>query len=163
VAANARSNNKKARNRERIRLEQAADDPEAEVDLSDINRLFAERNRGPHMYELDFEPIEDEPPLVKVNGESPHWAWRHKYTDKVINRYPTGTYRGWDTGKLGNYLRSITEKNNRVAFYRAQHIVKLNERLKKKGVPAKVIVNRLDDIKKWVRYFFFRNHLLKVH
>ena len=112
------------------------------------------------MYELDFEPIEDEPPLVRVNGESPKWAWKHKYTGKIIICYPTSTYRGWDTGKLGGYLRSLTEKNHRGAFCRAQQIVKLNERTKKKGLPAKVIINRFDDIKKWVRYIivFFPDH-----
>ena len=48
--ANARSNNQKQLERERLERAQEADEGEgADADLTDINNLFAEKHQGPHV------------------------------------------------------------------------------------------------------------------
>jgi hypothetical protein len=158
VQANARNNDRKDRNRKTIiDLEQEDDDPDA--DLTDINLLFAEKSKGPHMYELDFEPMEEEPLLTRAKTETIHWKWKHKFTGKVIKRYPTHSLRGWDLGKLGNYLATIKETEDKIAYQRAVQIIKLNRKDSKKGLVANVVVNRIEIVRQWVSFIVLLNLL----
>ena len=131
-----RSNQKAEEERLRLLKEQAVEvpDDEEEADLKDIDALFGEKNRGPHMLELDFEPATEGPTVYESNRTdnelTTHWQWKHKLTGRIVKRYPrpNGT-KGWDTGCLATYLRAIRSDKHKIAYQRARHILKLNSKI----------------------------------
>ena len=124
VAANARCNAKMQREREeKERAEEIIDVEDADVE--DIDKLYAEKGTGPHMFELEFEPVVTEP-VEKESSRGGHtiriWPWRHKLTKKEVNWYASVSGLTWDTGKLSKYLSSLTEKQHPIAYQRARRI-----------------------------------------
>jgi hypothetical protein len=155
---NARSNQRKAQERQKMEIAQQGSVVDVEnVDVSDINKLFEEKGRGPHMLEHDFEPVE-----LLENFKSPRtgelctkWTWKHKATGGLVHRYMRFNKKGFDSGVLSMYLRSIKENKNKVAFERAQHILLLNGQKVAKAddtIPQRV-VDRESLLKQWVSSF----------
>jgi hypothetical protein len=164
--ANTRSNSRKQREKEAAAALEIDDDDDGETDLSDIDKLFNEKGRGPHLLMLDFEPETEEPveyTSSTTGSMTRAWPWRHKLVAGVVaRRYPTQSKKGWDTGVFSNKLRSITPSHSKVAYERAVYILKLNTKSNKAastvcGVPA--IVDRQSLLRQWVscvvRCFFF--------
>ena len=155
--ANARSNNRKQLERERLERAQEADEGEgADADLTDINNLFAEKHQGPHMLEMEFEPVTEAPVefLSKHTGkQTRRWIWKHKRTDVQIKRYPTSSGKSFDTGVLSSYLKTLKEQADKIAYQRARHILQLNTkagRAAAKMVGDQPIANRESLLKQWV-------------
>jgi hypothetical protein len=95
---------------ELVEQSQQAEVIEVDADFTDINKLFEDKGRGKHMLEFEFLPTTTE----GVTEASPRlgkpirvWAWKHKLTEAEIRRYPTYSGKGWDTGVLSQYLRSL--------------------------------------------------------
>jgi hypothetical protein len=132
VQANARSNSKKTLSRERLTKEQQERTPgNDEVDLTDINDLFAEKGRGPHLLEMDFEPMTTDAlsfMSVRTNKETKVWKWKHKYTGRIVSRYPTSSGKSFDTGVLSIALQKLNRHTHKIAFERARHILRLNSK-----------------------------------
>jgi hypothetical protein len=151
VRANARSNNRKAAEKLQVSIQQAPqEDEDFEVDVTDIDKLFADEGRGPHMLELDFVAVGDEPGR---NDDTKDWPWRHKYTNKVIKRYRSQSGNQWDTGKLGGYLDKIKPGDGRIAYERAQRIRLLNKKRGKQIVPQSTKLTKEEIVQQWVSPF----------
>jgi hypothetical protein len=87
--ANARSNTRKSIERERLEREQRGDVIEVEVDLTDIDKLFAEQGQGRHMLEIEFEPTtETEVEYVsrRTGKLTKRWTWKHKLMGTTVHR-----------------------------------------------------------------------------
>jgi hypothetical protein len=164
--ANARSNSKKQLERERVINEQKEDDPSnCEVDLTDINDLFAEKGRGPHMLEMDFEPMTVHAQSfvsTRTSKETKVWKWKHKYTGRVVSRYPSSSGKSFDTGVLSIALQKLNDRTHRIAYERARHILRLNSKNGQfsmaepdVGVAIAVPVNRESMVAQWVSLLLF--------
>jgi hypothetical protein len=167
VKANSRFNTKKQLEREHAKKEQYNDTTGNEADLSDINELFAEKGRGPHMLELDFEPVTQEATnfvSVRTGNETICWKWKHKYTGKEVSRYPTTSGKSFDTGVLSTALQRLNCRIHPVAYQRARHILRLNTKngqfdmANMEGGPVAVAINREELLSQWVS--LVRCHLL---
>jgi hypothetical protein len=159
VKANSRFNTKKQLERELAEKEQYNDTKGNTADFSDINELFAEKGRGPHMLELDFQPVTQEATnfvSVRTGNETICWKWKHKYTGKEVNRYPTSSGKSFDTGVLSTALQRLNCRIHPVAFERAQHILRLNSKNGQANManmeagPVAVAVNREQLLTQWV-------------
>jgi hypothetical protein len=153
--ANARSNSRKQLERERLERTQAVDvDEAADADLADINFLFAEKNQGPHLLELEFEPVTAAPVELISNQTGKQvrrWEWRHKRTGIEIKRYPTKSGKSFDTGVLSSYLKTLKEQPDKIAYQRACHILKLNAKAGRVSQVAELpTINREHLLKQWV-------------
>jgi hypothetical protein len=129
-----------------------------EVDLTDINDLFAKKVKGPPMLEMEFEPTTETPlkPYVSpwTGKLATKWTWRHKMTEVEIHRYKTKSGKSFDTGVLSQYLRLLKANGqNNVASELASHILQLNS--KRGGRNINNIPQRVVDcksfLKQWVR------------
>jgi hypothetical protein len=153
--ANARSNTRKQQEREKTEREQEVVEIDQDADLTDINALFSEHGQGPHLLELEFELTTENPIeyTSKITGNlTKCWTWCHKMTKVEVKRYRTQSLKSYDTGGLSSNLKKITERQNRQAFQRAQHILKLNSKNGRKvDVPGQtVVVDRETLVKQWV-------------
>jgi hypothetical protein len=161
VQANSRSNGRKQLERARIQKEQEEVNVDKEVDVSDIDKLFTEKGKGPHLLELEFEPVTEQPVdyLSSVTGEmTRHWKWKHKLTGGEVKRYTTNSGKGFDTGTMSRFLKKNKELlRHRVASERAKHILMLNKKSNRvepvAGVPLAVQKETL--VRQWVSFCLF--------
>ena len=159
--ANTRVNARLQAARELLERSQQAEIIDVEVNVADINKLFEERSHGKHMLELEFEPMTPgsvTEPSNRTRNPTTVWIWKHKLTGAEVRRYQTSSKKGWDTGVLSRYLRSIKESKNKVAYERAQRILTLNSKnsqLDMKAAPEKQILKREDLLKQWVSVLLF--------
>ena len=112
VEANSCSNGRKELEHARLRQEQEVVNVDEEVDLSDIDKLFTEKGKGPHMLELEFEPVTDNPveyTSATTGLITKHWRWKHKITGGKVKRYPTVSGKGFDTGVFSLFLKRNKE------------------------------------------------------
>jgi hypothetical protein len=61
-----------------------------EVDLSGINQLFEEKGQGPHLLEMEFEPVTQAPVEYisnRTGRDTVRWTYQHKLTKTEVNRY----------------------------------------------------------------------------
>lgn len=144
--------------------EQETIDIEEKVDMSDINELFGEKGRGPHLLEMEFEPVTDEPEAyvsARTGNETQCWRWRHLITGAVLKRFLSKSGKSWDTGKLSSYLRGLKENDNNRAYERAVYILKLNAKhfLIRNGVsvPHRVGSGAAKEelVRQWIRGVMF--------
>jgi hypothetical protein len=159
--SNARSNERKATERERLRME-VQGDLEDVVDVDDIKKRFEEKGHGRHLLEMEFEPTTEKAldpyPSTRTGRMTTKWTWRHKLTNDLVHRYKTQSGKSFDTGVLSQYLQSLRETTYKVAFERAKLILRLNGS-KKKGVDASTkgpvrVVDRESLLKQWVSACF---------
>jgi hypothetical protein len=143
--------------RQELERSQQAEVIEVDADLTDINELFEKKGRGKHMLELDFLPTTTEgvtEPSPRLGKPIRVWVWKHKTTEAEIRRYPTYSGKGWDTGVLSRYLRSLKVSLHKVAYERAQRILSLNSKIIESGATEsmieKPIMKREDLLKQWV-------------
>ena len=128
----AKVNSRRYIERETLRIQQQPDSVDsAPIDLSDIDAIFKEKGRGPHLLEIEFEPMTKEPETYKKKGGtmSKRWEWKHKVEGKEILRFPNQSGKSFDTSKLSSYLKTLKESDGR-SFIRARHILTLNNQLK---------------------------------
>jgi hypothetical protein len=101
-----------------------------DTDFADIDKLFQEKGQGPHLLELDFFPTtaggETQQSRCTGGQDTAPWIWQHSITEKLVSRYPTQSGKGWDTGVLSWYLKSLKESKSKTAYDQAQHILALN-------------------------------------
>jgi hypothetical protein len=108
------------------------------------------------MLEFEFLPTTTE----GVTEASPRrgkpirvWVWKHKLTEAEICRYSKYSRKGWDTGVLSRYLRSLKVSQHKVAYDRAQQILSLNSKIAE-SCPTESIEKPLkkweDLLKQWV-------------
>jgi hypothetical protein len=131
VQANTASNAQKQAERQALEMEQRSEVVNIDADLTDVQKLFEEKGQGLHLLEMDFEPVTDgavENPSAMTGKPTVFWIWRHKLTEVEVWRYKTASGKSWDTGVLSHYLRSLTDSKNKVAYERAQEILKLNSK-----------------------------------
>jgi hypothetical protein len=133
-------------------------DVDAEVD--DINKLYEEKGPGPHLLLINF--VQTTPNAVQypsncLGKEGTACIWKHRITGAEVQRFPTQSGKGFDTGVLLRYLRGSKQTTNKVAYERAQLILSLNS---KKTVvdltassPSKPALLRKDLLKQWVCCF----------
>jgi hypothetical protein len=158
--ANTRSNQRKQNERQRLEKEQQGEVVVVEVDLTDINALFEEKGQGPHLLEMEFEPVTEAPVnyvSARTGNETSRWSWRHKLTKTEVHRYRTKSGKSYDTGVLSHCLQILKEAPNMLAFQRAQHILKLNGKKKNRTVNEshdKPRLKREDMLKQWVSDLF---------
>lgn len=129
--ANGRSNTRKGKEREIVENEQKLQAKSMETDFSDITKMFNEKGRGPHMLEMDFEPItKDAEEYVsdRTGKQTKCWRWRHKITRKEVSRYRTASGKSFDTGVLSIYLQRLKPRINKAAYERAVQILQLNSK-----------------------------------
>ena len=156
--ANSRSNSKKQLERDRVQKEQQVDRSDQEADVSDINELFAEKGRGPHMLEMDFEAVTDDATVYvsgRTGNETKCWKWKHKFTGKEVSRYPTASGKSFDTGVLSIALQRLNPRTHKVAYERGRHILRLNSKnghlnIESPGGAVAVPVNREELLLQWV-------------
>jgi hypothetical protein len=159
VQANTSSNARKQAKRQVLEMEQRSEVVNIDADLTDVHKLFEEKGQGSHLLEMDFEPVTDgavENPSARTGKPTVFWIWRHKLTEVEVRRYKTASGKSWDTGVLSCYLRSLTNSKNKVAYERAQEILKLNSKkdsMALKDTPEKRSIAREDMIKQWVSFF----------
>jgi hypothetical protein len=139
--ANAYSNTRKLDEQQHLEREAKGDVTDVEVDLTNINDLFAEKGQGPHMLEMELEPTTEtplEPYVSPWTGKlTTKWTWRHKMTEVEIHRYTTKLGKSFDTGVLSQYLRLLkADRQKNVASERASHILQLNSKRGGRNVPA---------------------------
>lgn len=158
VLANSRATTKRNQIKADLKKKQNpinVDDDE-DADLSDINKLFAEKKNGPHMLENEFEPVSDEICTYKSDRTgkfTKHWKWKHKLTGHVVKRYPRPNGVGWDSGTLSGYLKALTADQHKAAFQRADLVIKLNtpNQIKvPKGTSSETATNRRRLFHQWV-------------
>jgi hypothetical protein len=127
---NSKVNDRKQQEREKAKKAQEIIIDDNDADLTDIDKLFAERHQGPHMLEIDFEPVGEptEYPSQKTGQPTQCWTWKHKLTGHEIKRYRTASGKAWDTGKLSLYLLKLKESTHKIAYQRALHILRLNKK-----------------------------------
>ena len=103
-----------------------------EFDLSDIENLYANEGKGPHLLEMDFLPdTEHSIPYAKKNGDaSEYWYWSHKLTKYPCKRFKSATGKSFDTGKLSKYLVTLRSHPSihALASARAKKILSFYER-----------------------------------
>jgi hypothetical protein len=144
--------------RQHLEREAKGDVIDVEVDLTDINNLFAKKGQGPHMLEMEFEPTTETPLKPYVSPSTgkltTKWTWRHKMTEVEIQRYKTKLGKLFDTGILSQYLRLLkADGQNNVASERASHILQLNSKRGGRNVnnvPQDRVVNCKSLLKQWV-------------
>jgi hypothetical protein len=140
-------------------MEQRSEVVNIDANLTDAHKLFEEKGQGSHLLDMDFEPVTDggvENPSARTGKPTVFWIWRHKMTEVEVQRYKTASKKSWDTGVLSRYLRSLTISKNKVAYERAQEILKLNSKkdsMALKDTPEKRSIARKDMIKQWVSFF----------
>jgi hypothetical protein len=141
---------------EREQQSESVDD--IQVDFSDINKLFEEKGQGPHLLELEFEPVTPAPVEYisnRTGKETVRWTFRHKLTKTEVNRYRTKSGKSFDTGVLSHCLQSLKVSKDRVAYERAKLILQLNGKktsttLKDDATNVNRTLNREDLVKQWV-------------
>ena len=155
--ANARFNTRKQLERESALKEQELQAVSQTADFSDINELFKDLGRGPHMLELDFEPLTKDPTVYvssRTGNETKCWKWRHKYTGKEVSRYPTSSGKSYDTGVLSIILNRLNQRTHKIAFERARHILRLNSKKGQANVELGAVAvpkkDREELLKQWV-------------
>lgn len=155
--ANTRVNARKHLERQRLERITQAEVIDVDVDLSDINNLYEEKGQGPHLLEMEFEPVTEAPVeyvSVRTGKNTIRWTWRHKVTQAEVNRYQTKSGKSFDTGVLSQHLNVIKEKQSKVAFERARHILKINgkksSRTAQVSIDDMTVVKREDLLKQWV-------------
>ena len=162
--ANSRVNERKQSERNEALKEQESKASKEKADFTDINVLLGEKGQGPHLLELEFEPVMDEPEeyISSRTGKTTQcWSWRHKLTGAVLKRFTSATGKSWDTGKLSSYLRKLVGNENKIASQRAEYILKLNSKhiRRKAGVCVSVRVPTGDEkqnlVKQWVSEVFW--------
>jgi hypothetical protein len=154
---NTRVNTRLSVARQELERSQQAEVIEVDADFTDINELFEKKGRGKHMLELEFLPTTTEgvtEPSPRLGKPIRVWVWKHKTTEAEIRRYPTHSGKGWDTGVLSRYLRSLKVSLHKVAYERAQRILSLNskmiESVATESMIEKPILKREDLLKQWV-------------
>ena len=130
--ANAKVNAKLYAERKVLKAAQIAADIDTKrvFNFEDIDSFFQKNGRGTHLLEFEFNP--DTPaPVSYVSGKSGmtnyFWCWTHKLTKVSVKRFATASGKAADSGRLSKYLSSITERQNPLAFARAQKILLLND------------------------------------
>jgi hypothetical protein len=158
--AHTRSNARKQAARQVLELEQQSEVIQIDTDFADIDKLFEEKGQGPHLLELDFFPTtaggETQPSKRAGGQDTTAWIWQHNTMGKLVSRYPTQSGKGWDTGVLSRYLKSLKESKNKTAYDRAQHILALNCKQSLavlQDLPEPLPVSRKDTVKQWVSAF----------
>jgi hypothetical protein len=116
--ANARSNTRKPVEQQHLEREAKGDVIDVEVDLTNINDLFAKKGQGPHMLEMEFKPTTEtplEPYISPRTGKlTTKLTWRHKMTEVEIRRYKTKSGKSFDTGVLSQYLRLLKAEDKTI-------------------------------------------------
>lgn len=164
--ANSRSNDRKQLEREEAEKMQKPDDEKVVADVSDIEKLYAEKKHGTHMLELDFEPFgeaEEYPSTKAGGGMTTCWQWKHKYTGVAIRRYMSQSKKSWDSGKLSAYLDKLRKLyDGSIACQRATKILQLNQRrtrCSKDGAVAVTVPKsgptKESLVRQWVRSVMF--------
>jgi hypothetical protein len=129
LQANTLSNAQKQAKQQALEMEQRSEVVNIDADWTDVHKLFEEKGQGSHLLEMDFEPVKDgavENPSVRTGKPTVFWTWRQKLME--VWQYKTASGKSWYTGVLSCYLRSLTESKNKVAYERAQEILKLNSK-----------------------------------
>jgi hypothetical protein len=103
-------------------------DPDV-YDFSDIDELFQEEGKGPHMIELDFfgDPQGPVDYINKNEIQSKWWKWTHRFTGYSLKRFLNPGGRSYETGRLVKYLKIIKEHEFPLAYARGKHILLLND------------------------------------
>jgi hypothetical protein len=164
--ANRRSNDRKQLEREEAEKMQQPEVEDVVADLSDIEKLFAEKKHGTHMLEIDFEPFgePEEYPSARGGGEmTTCWQWKHKLTGVSIRRYMSQSKKSWDSGKLSAYLDKLRLScDGSIACQRATKILDLNKRRKRCSSDGAVAVTvpragptKESLVRQWVRSVMF--------
>jgi hypothetical protein len=127
---NSKVNDRLQKEREIAKKQQVVEVDDDEADMTDIDKVFADFQQGPHMLELDFEPAGEIEEYTSVRTGLPTacWIWKHKLTGHEIRRYRNKSGKSWDTGKLSLYLHNLKESTHKQAFQRAQYILRLNKK-----------------------------------
>jgi hypothetical protein len=128
----ARSNAHIHENNERMRRAAQpsnAMDECGSFDLSDIDTLFKEKGKGPHMYEIEFIAAETGPiEYPNKHGEpAKYWVHTHRLTGYSLRRYLNAGGKTYESGRLSKCLLNIKQQQHPLAFARAQHICTLND------------------------------------
>jgi hypothetical protein len=162
--SNTRVNSRLQNIRRELESSQKSQVVEVDVNVDDIQKLFAEKGQGSHMLLMDFDPTTAGPvlePSFRTGKDVLVWVWKHKLTGAEVRRYLTSSKKGYDTGVLSRYLRSLKETKNKAAYERAKLILALNS---KKGemvdltVPSstsKPALSRETLLKQWVSCVVF--------
>jgi hypothetical protein len=116
---NARCYDRRQRERERAKQQQEPEVIDEDADVSDITKLYTERKQGSHLLELEFEPATDGPEEYvspRTGKLTQCWKWKHKRTGVEIKRFLSKSGKSWDTGKLSNYLKTLKESDDKIAY-----------------------------------------------
>lgn len=161
---NARCFDRRQQERAAAQRQQQPEVIDEDADVSDILKLYSEKKQGSHLLELEFEPSTEGPEeyvSARTGNPTQCWTWKHKRTGVEIKRFLSKSGKSWDTGKLSNYLRSLKECDDKIAYQRAREIIKLNTkhvRATTDGLVA-VKVGKGEDkeelVRQWVRCVMF--------
>jgi hypothetical protein len=131
---------------------------ESSVDVADIDTFFQTEGKGPKLLEFEFDPVTKEPIAYvnKCGRPSFFWWWSHRLTGHAVKRFSSSSGKSFDTGRLTKFLKSMKESPNPVAYFRAQHILLLNDSIREQieGV-VPVTLDRATLLAQQVRLYSF--------
>ena len=153
--AQAKVNARLYKERETLKAAQAAASAveESKFDVSDIEEYYAERGRGTHLLEYEFDADTPEPCTYiseKSGLSKTYWCWTHKLTRVSVKRFATASGKSCDSGRLSKYLGSITNRQHPRAHCRAQKILALNESVQQTTEISPIALERRDLLKQQV-------------